>query len=194
MKRNVAFWITLIRGILAISLGTALLIQPDKPLPMLANFMGMYWLVAGIMSLRWGASGERARGFPVLAGVIGIMAGLGMLSRRLAPSYVAEEVFFSVLGLVILLTGLLHIFGGFRKSPSQAREWSWTSFLLGLFEVILGLMLVVSPLTRDVWVYMAAGIWALIGGAILITDALRLRRLNRRKREDNQVSPPAETG
>jgi uncharacterized membrane protein HdeD (DUF308 family) len=178
MNRTVAFWITLIRGILAISLGTALLIQPDKPRPMLGNFMGMYWLVAGVMSLRWGASGERAGGVPMLAGVIGVLAGLGMLSRSLAPSYVAEEVFFSILGLVILLTGLLHIFGGFRTGPDQVREWSWTSFLLGLFEVILGLMLIASPLTRDIWVFLAVGIWALIGGAILIGDALRLRRLS----------------
>ena len=90
MRRHVAFWVTLVRGILAVSLGTALLIQPDKPLPMLGNFMGMYWLVAGVLSLRWGASGERARGFPVLAGVIGVLAGLGMLSRSLAPAFVAE--------------------------------------------------------------------------------------------------------
>jgi uncharacterized membrane protein HdeD (DUF308 family) len=184
VKSNVAFWITLIRGILAISLGTALLIQPDKPLPMLGNFMGVYWLAAGVMSLRWGASGERARGFPVLAGVIGVLAGLGMLSRSLAPSYVAEEIFFSLLGLVILLTGLLHIFGGFKKAPDQVRQWSWTSFLLGLFEVILGLMIVVSPLTRDIWVYLAAGIWALLGGAILIGDAIRLRRLSQKEKQD----------
>lgn len=193
MNKNVAFWITLLRGILAISLGTALLIQPDKPLPMLGNFMGMYWLAAGIISLRWGASGERARGFPVLAGVIGVLAGLGMLSRTLAPTVVPEGTFFSVLGLVILLTGLLHIFGGFKKSPDQAREWSWTGFLLGLFEVILGLMLVVGPLTRDIWVYLAASIWALIGGAILITDALRLRRLSRQAIQDEHVGQPAET-
>jgi uncharacterized membrane protein HdeD (DUF308 family) len=105
-----------------------------------------------------------------------------MLGRSLAPSYVAAEVFFAVLGLVILLTGLLHIFGGFRKGPDQVREWSWTSFLLGLFEVILGLMLVVSPLTRDIWVYLAAGVWALIGGAILIGDAVRLRRLSQQEK------------
>ena len=193
MNKNVAFWITLIRGILAISLGTALLIQPDKPLPMLGNFMGMYWLAAGIISLRWGASGERARGFPMLAGVIGVLAGLGMLSRTLAPTVVPEVAFFSVLGLVILLTGLLHIFGGFKKRPDQARKWSWTGFLLGLFEVILGLMLVVGPLTRDIWVYLAASIWALIGGAILITDAPRLRRLSRQAIHDERVGKPAET-
>ncbi len=129
----------------------------------------------------------------MLAGVIGVLAGLGMLSRSLAPSYVAEEVFFSILGLVILLTGLLHIFGGFKTGPDQVRQWSWTSFLLGLFEVILGLMLVVGPLTRDIWVFLAVGVWALIGGAILIGDALRLRRLTQKKTGDNRDLPSAET-
>ena len=89
---------------------------------MLANFMGVYWLAAGVISLRWGASGERARGFSVLAGVIGVLAGLGMLGRNLVPYYVAAEFFFCILGMVILLTGLLHIFGGFKKAsrPSPA--------------------------------------------------------------------------
>jgi uncharacterized membrane protein HdeD (DUF308 family) len=184
MKINVAFWITLIRGILAVSLGAALLFQTEMARPILGNFMGMYWLVAGLMSLRWGARGERARRFPILAGIIGVLAGLGMLGRTLAPSYVAEEVFFSVLGLVMLLTGLLHIFGGFQQGPERTRQWSWTSFLLGLFEVILGLMLVINPLTRDIWVYLAASIWALVGGFILITDALRVRRASRKEKKE----------
>jgi len=42
MHRNVAFVITLIRGILAVSLGAALLFQPEKTRSMLANFMGMF--------------------------------------------------------------------------------------------------------------------------------------------------------
>ena len=154
---------------------------------MLANFMGVYWLAAGVISLRWGASGERARGFSVLAGVIGVLAGLGMLGRNLSPYYVAAEFFFSIVGMVILLTGLLHIFGGFKKRPDQVRQRSWTSFLLGLFAVILGLMLIVSPLTRDIWVYLAAGIWALIGGAILIGEALHLRRLSRQEKQNDHI-------
>ena len=89
-----------------------------------------------------------------------------------------------LLGLVILLTGLPRIFGGFKQTPDQVRERAWTSFLLGLFEVILGLMLAVSPLTRDIWVYLAAGIWALIGGAILIGDTIRLRRLGQQEKQN----------
>jgi uncharacterized membrane protein HdeD (DUF308 family) len=83
------------------------------------------------------------------------------------------------------LTGLLHIFGGFRTGPvethllSHNRKWSWTAFLLGLFEMVLGLMLVIEPMGRGPLVYFAASVWALIGGVILLGDALRIRRLRR---------------
>ena len=148
-----AFWITLVRGTLALTLGVALLFYPDKARPMLGNFMGMFWLVSGIISLRWGVRGERARGFPVLAGAIGVLAGLGMLGRNFARGWGAVDVFLSVLGLIILLTGLMHIFGGFRAGPeAQAgeprRKRSWTSLILGVFEVVLGLVLVVAPMER----------------------------------------------
>ncbi len=54
-----AFWITLARSVLATALGLALILQPEKTRPMLVNFMGMFWLMAGIMSLCWGAYGAR---------------------------------------------------------------------------------------------------------------------------------------
>jgi uncharacterized membrane protein HdeD (DUF308 family) len=178
-----AFWITLIRGMLAITLGVALVFQPDKARPMLVSFMGMFWLVSGIVSLRWGVNGERARGLSLLAGAAGVLAGLGMLSRRFTMGIVGEDVLVSVVGLIILLTGLMHIVGGFRTGAvethllSRNRQWSWTAFLLGLFEIVLGVMLVLEPLGRGPVVYFAASVWALVGGTILLGDAVRLRRL-----------------
>jgi len=44
------------------------------------------------------------------------------------------------------LTGLLHIILGFR--PQERRHRRWTSGLLGVFEVILGLMLFLEPMER----------------------------------------------
>lgn len=183
-----AFWITLIRGMLAITLGVALIFWPDKARPILVNFMGMFWLVSGIVSVRWGVHGERARGLSLLAGAIGVLAGIGMLSRRFTTGMVGEDVLLSMVGLIILLTGLMHIFGGFRTRPVETqplnrdrsrvwpRAWSWTAFLLGLFEMVLGLMLAVEPMERGPLIYFAASVWALLGGIILIGDAARLRR------------------
>jgi uncharacterized membrane protein HdeD (DUF308 family) len=55
---------------------------------------------------------------------------------------------------------------------------SMTSFLLGLFEIILGVILILEPLERGPVLNLAASIWALVGGFILISDALRQRRRN----------------
>ena len=181
MKKNVAFAITLIRGILAVSLGAALLFQPDRALPMLGNFMGMFWLASGIISLRWGAAGERPHRFAVLAGVIGVLAGLAMLTRGYTTNWVPEDILFSLLGLVILLTGVLHVFGGFRVGEGAHRTWSLTAFLLGAFEVVLGVMLIVEPYGRGAFFYLAVQIWALLGGLILISEAIRLRRAHQRE-------------
>jgi uncharacterized membrane protein HdeD (DUF308 family) len=184
-----AFWITLVRGMLAITLGVALVFWPDKARPILVNFMGMFWLVSGIVSLRWGVHGERAKGLSLLAGAAGVLAGVGMLSRRFTQGMVGEDVLLSVVGLIILLTGLMHIVGGFRTGPVEthllsqnrtrmwSRAWSWTAFLLGLFEIVLGVILVIAPMGRGPLIYFAASVWALVGGTILLGDAVRLRRL-----------------
>ena len=144
---------------------------------MLADFMGMFWLVSGLISLRWGVSGQRSTGSWLVAGIIGVIAGLGMLGRGAATTSVREDVFISVLGLVIMLTGALNMFGGFRKGPDRSRQRSWSAFLLGIFEVILGIMLVIAPLERGTVVYLAASVWALVGGFILIGEAVAARRL-----------------
>jgi len=176
VKQNVVFGITLFRGMMATTLGLALLFLPDKTLPVLANFMGMFWLASGVISLRWGASGERAHGWALLAGVIGVLAGITMLSAPLLERWVAQDVMLSLLGVIILLTGILHAFGGFRIGEGEHRKWSTTSLALGVFEVILGLMLIVEPLGRSDFFYLVVSVWALVGGFILIGDALRLRR------------------
>jgi uncharacterized membrane protein HdeD (DUF308 family) len=183
-----AFWTTLIRGILAFGLGAALLLQPEKSLPMLANFMGIYWLVSGAVSLRWGAAGERPRPLTLAAGIVGVLAGLAMLARWFAVGEGGEALFATILGGIILLTGLLHVFAGFptrqgraqqgaQRSRGLPRARSWTSVLLGAFEVVLGVLLILSPLERRGPVfYGVVTIWALLGGLILLLDAARLRR------------------
>ena len=175
-----AFWVTLFRGLLAISLGVVLLFLPGKALPMLANFMGIFWLLAGVTSLRWSASGERARGLSLVAGVIGVLAGLVMISRHLTDNVVSFTTLLDILAVVILLTGLLHIVGGFRTGEDAARQRSWTSVLLGVFEVVLGILLLITRAAAPTGfgrpTYLAFTIWALIGGLILIGEALRVRK------------------
>ena len=174
---KVMFWVTLLRGFMAITLGLALWIQPQKLRPFLITSMGMFWLVSGVMSIRWGLSGKRTRGLPLLAGIVGVLAGVAALSRRfeLLDSLVSDVLAITVLGIAILLTGLMHMIGGFRTGEGASREWSWTSFIMGFFEFIMGGMLILEPMRQGTLIYLGVSIWAIIGGVILIGDALRLR-------------------
>ena len=181
---EVKFWITLIRGLFAILLGLGLIIQPDKTRPTLANFMGIYWMLSGFISLRWGAIGERPRPLARLAGAIGILAGIVMLGRKMIGIVMSEAILMSLLGTVILLTGLLHAIGGFRTEEDM-RQWSWSSLTLGVFEITLGILLIISPLELGQFFYWAASIWAFVGGSIIIAEALYLHRQALLQREED---------
>ena len=126
-ERRAAFWITLARSLLALALGLALIFHPDKTRPILVNFIGVFWLAAGIMSLRWSASGERARRMSVVVGIVGIVAGVLILGRFLLSQLVGEAPMVLLLGTVVVLTGLVHVFEGFQTGPGHQRQRSWTS-------------------------------------------------------------------
>ena len=59
---------------------------------------------------------------------------------------------------------------------------------LGLFEVVLGLLLVAAPMERGPVLHSVASVWALLGGIILIGDALRLRRLRQQQPSSGEIN------
>jgi uncharacterized membrane protein HdeD (DUF308 family) len=187
-KSNAPFWVTLIRGVLATLLGLALLIQPDKARPMLVNFMGMFWLASGIMSVRWSATGHpERRKLSILAGIVGVIAGLLALTRRLATGYLSDVLVLNILGAVMILIGILHVTGGFRIGQEE-RHRTWASVLLGVFEIILGaIAFMAQSLEFSPVVYLALIVWALLGGFILFVDAFALRRRGRQERSSEDA-------
>jgi uncharacterized membrane protein HdeD (DUF308 family) len=106
-----------------------------------------------------------------------VLAGLAALSRRFLQldSLVSEGLIITILGSAILLTGVMHLVGGFRTGEDASRQWSWMSFILGFFEFVLGAALIIEPLDQGLVIYFGASIWAILGGIILFGDALRLR-------------------
>ncbi len=170
--KRAAFWITLARAILATALGLALILQPAKTRPILINFMGVFWLVAGLMSLRWGASGERARRTSIVVGIVGIVAGVLVLGRFLLMDVLGETPIALLLGGVVVLTGLVHMFEGFRSGSSHQRQRSWTSTVLGAFEIVLGVVVLVWREDFGPIFYAVATIWAFLGAFVLLREAL----------------------
>ncbi len=182
-------WITVIRGVMAIILGLALmLLQRDRAPGALANFMGVYWILNGVVSLRLGqaAIGVRRRA-PIAAGVIAIVTGASVLLVDVSTTYLL-----SVLGLVMALTGIIHVFGGFDTPVMVSRRWR-PGLPLGILEIGLGLDLLLTATDPNSFPTWLAGLWAVLGGSVLIAEALATRQglLAAPAASDGALSEPA---
>ena len=81
----------------------------------------------------------------------------------------------SVLGIVISLTGIVHLLGGFELGDLSGRRWR-PGVPLGILELGLGTTLILTSDRNGSASTWLASAWALLGGVVLISDALLIRR------------------
>jgi uncharacterized membrane protein HdeD (DUF308 family) len=184
--QNIVFLLLLIRGTLAIVLGLILIFNPDKSRQFLFNFMGIFWLTTGLALIRQGVDSEVGSRSSKIIGLVAVLTGLFVLTRDIARDWLPEGTVVQLLGTVILLTGVLHILSEFRVGRWTKRGITWAHFFLGVFEIVLGATLLLSPLDQGPIVYWTATLWALVGGALIIGGALYNRFLARRERKVQQ--------
>jgi uncharacterized membrane protein HdeD (DUF308 family) len=171
------WWLVLVRGSVALLLGASVLVS-GKTRPALGNFIAVYWLIGSLLTFRWLAAHrqhERSR-VVLAAAIVGTLAALVALLRFPLERVVSQELVIRLLGVVAILTGLLRLGGGLRDDElSLDRPRLPHRVGLGGLELALGAALL---LTREVTrrAAIAAGLWGLVGGTILLLDALALRR------------------
>ena len=176
MKALQGWYIYVIRGVFAIVLGLLLLTQ--RAMWNVVQYMGMFWLTLGLTNIAWARSKGReihlAR-WSLVAGILGVVAGVIALLRPLLGFYFSTWVIVMLLGALVIITGLLHIFGGFRIRSEYGSQWAWGSYLVGFVQVILGIIVIIYPWEPIPIVLMIASIWCLLTGILLLFDAWRLR-------------------
>jgi uncharacterized membrane protein HdeD (DUF308 family) len=164
-------WITLVRGVMAIGLGLGLAFSGDRAPAALVTFMGVYWMLNGLVTFQWGLLVEGPRRWvPLTAGAIGVVTGAVVLLVN------GETIFLlAILGVVIVLTGVVHLLGGFELADVSGRRWR-PGVPLGILEVGLGTTLVLTSGQSGSLSYWLACAWALVGRVVLLSDALLIRR------------------
>ena len=176
MKSLQGWHIYLFRGVFALILGALLLTQRAQW--NVVQYMGLFWLTIGLTSIAWARSRGReirlAR-WSLVAGILGVFAGVIALLRPLLAIYFSTWAIVSLLGALIIITGLLHIFGGFRIRSVYGSQWAWGSYLVGFVQVILGIIVLIYPWEPVPAVWLMASTWCIITGILLLLDARRLR-------------------
>jgi uncharacterized membrane protein HdeD (DUF308 family) len=168
-KQDLAWWIILIQGILSIIIGVLFLVSPGMTVLVLVQFLGIYWLVGGVLSLVSVFVDRRLWGWKLFAGVIGIMAGVSVIQHPLWSAVFLPTVLVVILGIQGIFYGIVHIIEAFRGM-------GWGVAILGGLSILFGMILLSSPLFAAVWLVIFLGAASLVGGIASVGYALVVSR------------------
>jgi len=190
------WWLNFVRGVAALALGIGLLLpvevilKVDKVQALLFQFVGIYLLFSGIMSLVWGLSHRQRFGIWIIAAALGLIGGISFILRPFLEGYLSGTTLTFIFGLIMLLTGFIHFLGGFRLGGAYGRRWSWSHEILGLVEMAIGLLIFISLILTVENLRIILSLWGLVAGIGLLADGVRMRRL-KTTLEDSRVNQTA---
>jgi uncharacterized membrane protein HdeD (DUF308 family) len=181
------WWAVALRGVVAVAFGIVAVIWPDVTLSVLVLLFGAYALVDEVISLATalfgGGLGGRRRGWLVLEGVVGIVAGLITFAW---PDITTVALLWLIAAWAIG-TGVLELMAAVRLRRELTNEWLLV--LGGVLSVAFGLFLVVRPTEGALAVVWVIGLYAIVFGAALMALARRLRRHRRSLAARDQRRP-----
>jgi uncharacterized membrane protein HdeD (DUF308 family) len=131
--------------------------------------LGFYWLIMGILALvRVFVDRSVPWIWSLLIGIVGILAGIFVMKHPLLAALTVPTAIVIILGVQGLIMGVLEIIGGFKGGGIG-------SFILGVIYVLVGLLLLGSPLAAALAVPLVFGALLLVQGVGLIVLAFRVR-------------------
>ncbi len=162
-------WLVLLQGIIVLALGILLLTYPVGILVILTLFLGIYWLINGIVVLASLYSDRTDYNWKVLVGVLGIIAGILVLAYPLYSTILLPTFLATIIGVIGVIIGVVHLVRGFSGAGFKA-------WILGIVSIIFGLILIANPFIATLALIMILAIIAIIGGILIIVLELRRKR------------------
>jgi uncharacterized membrane protein HdeD (DUF308 family) len=168
-QKSDIWWVFLLQGFAGIIIGLMLITEPGATLVALTTVLGFYWLISGVLALVQ-VFVDRATPWvwSLLAGLVGILAGLFVLRHPLVAALTVPTVLVIILGIQGLVIGAVQIIGGFKGGGIGP-------FILGAINVLVGILLLGSPVAAALAVPLVFGVLLLIQGAGLMILAFRVR-------------------
>jgi uncharacterized membrane protein HdeD (DUF308 family) len=163
------WWLVLIEGIAAVIIGVLLCLAPQATLELVFQLFGLFWLVDGVLRLARVFTDPIDRGLKILAGTIGVLAGIAVIRHPLWLAATMTVMLTWLVGGAGFAIGAISLFQAFRGG-------GWGAAVVGILSLLLGLLVLFNPmLTGIAWIYLYAGV-CLIGGVVAIIVAFKMHR------------------
>lgn len=162
------WWIPLIEGIALLIVGILLLTSPIETTLRLTRILGLFWFVGGIFEIVSIFIDRSAWGWKLIGGIIGLWAGYYLIMTPVAGALILGFTIIVLLGIQALLMGIVHLIQALRGA-------GWGIGVLGIINIIFGVILLGNTLIGIASLPLIIGIFAIIGGIGTIFMAFRLR-------------------
>jgi uncharacterized membrane protein HdeD (DUF308 family) len=162
------WWVLLLQGIIALLLGIALLASPGRTMLVIITFLGAYWLVSGffdLISIFWDRSNVL---WKIILGIIGIVAGLAILTYPLYSTLLVPYLFTVMVGFLGLFYGVVALIGAFTGK-------GWGVGILGILSIIFGGLILAEPFAATLAVPFVFGLIGIVFGFAAIVGAFMVR-------------------
>ena len=167
------WWSFLVRGIIAILFGLAIVLNPAVSIAVFVFFFAGFAFVDGVMALLAAFRTSTHRGWLILEGVLGI--GLGLLAFFEPLFTLATLALFLAYTIAAwaLLTGIAEVTLAIRLRKEGENQWFL--IIIGILSIVLGIYLFVFPgLALAAWIWYVA-FYAFFSGIAFIAFAFKLK-------------------
>ena len=163
-----------VSGAVALILGVVLLFWPEKTLGVLAIFLGLYFLVAGVLRLGVGIFSRGMRGgsraLNIILGVLLIFVGIVALKNVSAAAVTLVIFAVAFIGVGWIIEGVMALAEAGR---SGSAGWS---IAFGILSIIAGIIVLVLPVGSATVLILFASIALIVLGIIGIVRAFTFGR------------------
>jgi uncharacterized membrane protein HdeD (DUF308 family) len=169
-----AWWMLLLRGLVAIAFGALAWLQPGISLATLVLLFGAYTMADGILGIWTALTGRKEHEHwwvLLLGGLLG--TGVGILTL-LAPGVTALALLFYI-AVWAVATGVLQIVAAIRLRKEI--EGEWLLVIGGLATVVFGVFLMANPGVGAVSLIWLIATYAIASGILLVLLAFKVRTL-----------------
>jgi uncharacterized membrane protein HdeD (DUF308 family) len=162
-------WTTLLLNGLVLIVAGVLIWSIDWSIRSLSTFIGALFIFEGIWIML--TSGVSFRAGNLLTGLLSVAAGVVIIAWP-KPSLIVLGIF---LGSWLIVVGTITVSGAF--AARRVMPGWWLLLILGVSEVILGVLALADPGATLAALITVAGIWAVVIGAMRVVLAFEIRHL-----------------
>ena len=172
-----AWWVMLLRGILAIILGLFAFLKPACMMVGLVQLMGLFFLIDGVLLILGAITGFTggSRWLALLGGIFYMLAGVAIFSSPLLITFVTELFVIYLMAFFVLITGIMRIITAIRLWKTNNHKW--LLLVEGIIGIVFAVILIESPSVSAVVLMQIVGVIAVMLAISMIVLAFGLRKL-----------------